>query len=105
LARNGDATHAAGIFDINMDHPTWEAIRAYAPTIFVTILALLGLLKDAPDSIDRIEGVFRHSPISISQKSLAKRSVVWVLLVFTLLVAAFGIRRAANMPAGFAWVP
>jgi hypothetical protein len=65
----------------NMEHSTWEVIRAYAPTFIVTILALLGVWKDAPDYIDRVRGL----------GALAKRVIVWVLLLFTVLVSAFGI--------------
>jgi hypothetical protein len=63
-----------------MDHPTWEAIRAYAPTSIVTILALLGVWKDAPDYIDRVKIL----------GDVAKKVIVWVLFLFTVLVAGFG---------------
>jgi hypothetical protein len=66
-----------------MDYPTWEVIRAYAPTFIVTIIALLGVWKDAPDYVDRVAGV------GVVAKK--KKVIVWVLFLFTALVGAFGV--------------
>jgi hypothetical protein len=80
-----------------MWHLSWEAIRAYLSPALVTIIALLGLWKDASDYRDLVrdngtEGI----------NHFAKKHIVSILCVVTILIASFQIldTHAARFAVG-----
>jgi hypothetical protein len=64
-----------------MWHLSWDAFRAYFPSVMVGAIALLGIWKDAPDYVDRVKGL----------GNFARKTIIGLLLLFTILVAGFGI--------------
>jgi hypothetical protein len=69
-----------------MWHLSWEAFRAYFSPILVTILALVGLWKDASDYRDLIE-----TDVEKGVKHFAKQNIVGILCVVTILLSVLGI--------------
>jgi flagellar biosynthesis protein FlhB len=71
--------------DIIMWHSSWEAFRAYLSPILVTVLALVGVWKDASDYRDLI----KSDPVK-GIKHFAKKNIVGILCFFTILIAILG---------------
>jgi hypothetical protein len=70
-----------------MWHLSWEAFRAYISPIVVTILALLGLWKDANDYRDLV----KSDPSEQGFKHFARKNIVGILCILTILVSLLGI--------------
>jgi hypothetical protein len=70
-----------------MWHLSWEAFRAYFSPIVVTILALVGLLKDANDYREAI----KSGPSERGVRHFARKNIVGIICVLTILVSVLGI--------------
>jgi hypothetical protein len=70
-----------------MWHLSWEAFRAYLSPILVTILALVGLWKDASDYGDLI----KSDPGEKGFRHFAKQNIVGILCLLTILISILGV--------------
>ena len=70
-----------------MWHLSWEALRAYLSPILVTILALVGLWKDASDYRDLV----KSGPSQKGIRQFAKKNIVGIICVLTILLSVLAI--------------